>query len=110
MEIIKITEFTIDILRYKRNIFTRVVPALFNPVIIRIPYIKKNNIIIKPAINTLIIKSYDLTILIQITPVLLNVEIWCLTVYLFRRLGELTLIAPCCFGYSSVNLRSKIPL
>ena len=38
------------------------------------------------------------------------VEIWCLTLYLFRRLGELTLIVPCYFGHSSVNLGYKIAL
>ena len=38
------------------------------------------------------------------------VEIWCLTLYLFRRLGELTLIVPCYFGHSSVNLEYKIAL
>ena len=39
-----------------------------------------------------------------------TVEIWCLTLYLFRRLGELTLIVPCYFGHSSVNLRYKMAL
>ena len=38
------------------------------------------------------------------------VEMGCLTLYLFRRLGELTLIVPCYFGYSSVNLGYKIAL
>ena len=38
------------------------------------------------------------------------VEIWCLTLYLFRRLRELTLIVPCYFGHSSVNLGYKIAL
>ena len=33
----------------------------------------------------------------------LGVEIWCLTLYLFRRLRELTLIVPYYFGHSSVN-------
>ena len=50
------------------------VPILLNPVIIRLPWIKKDNIIIKPATNTLIINSYSLTILIKITPVLLKIK------------------------------------
>ena len=37
-----------------------------------------------------------------------GVEIWCLTFYLFRRLGELTLIVLCDFGHSFVNLGYKI--
>ena len=37
-----------------------------------------------------------------------GVEIWCLTLYLFHRLGEFTLIVLCYFGHSSVNLRYKI--
>ena len=45
-----------------------------------------------------------------ITVKVLIVEIWCLTLYLFRRLGELTLIVPCYFGHSSVNLGHKIAL
>ena len=43
-------------------------------------------------------------------PKIRPVEIWCLTLYLFRRLGELTLIVPCYFGHSSVNLEYKITL
>ena len=39
-----------------------------------------------------------------------GVEIWCLTLYLFHRLGKLTLIVPCYFGHSSVNLGYKITL
>ena len=39
------------------------VPALLNPTIIGLLWIKKDNIIIKPAINTLIINSYGLMIL-----------------------------------------------
>ena len=39
-----------------------------------------------------------------------GVEIWCLTLYLFRRLGELTLIVLYYFGHSSVNLGYKIAL
>ena len=37
-------------------------------------------------------------------------EIWCLTLCLFRRLGELTMIVPCYFSHSSVNLGYKIAL
>ena len=44
--------------------------TLLNPVIIRLPWIKKDNIIIKPIINTLIINSYNLTISTKITPIL----------------------------------------
>ena len=36
-----------------------------------------------------------------------GIEIWCLTLYLFHRLRKLTLIVPCYFGYSFVNLRYK---
>ena len=34
VEITKITKFSIDIQRYKRNIFTYMVPVLSNPIII----------------------------------------------------------------------------
>ena len=50
------------------------VPALSNPVNMGLPWIKKDNVIIKPAINTLIINSYGLIILIKITPVLLEIK------------------------------------
>ena len=49
-------------------------PALLNPVIIRLPWMKEDNIIIKPITNTLIINSYGLTILTKITPVLLEIK------------------------------------
>ena len=39
-----------------------------------------------------------------------GIEIWCLTLYLFRRLKEFTLIVPYYFGYNSVNLRYEITL
>ena len=45
------------------------VPVLLNPVIIGLLWIREDNIIIKPATNTLIINSYGLIILIKITPV-----------------------------------------
>ena len=72
VKIIKIAKFFIHILKYRRNIFTYVVPTLLNPVIIRLPWIKKDNIIIKPITNTLIINSYGLIILIKITLILLE--------------------------------------
>ena len=49
--------------------------------IIRLLWIKENNIIIKPVTNILIINSYGLMILIKITPVLLEIKE--LTVTLF---------------------------
>ena len=39
-----------------------------------LPWIKKDNIIIRPAINTLIINSYGLTILIKITLILSEIK------------------------------------
>ena len=45
------------------------VPALSNLVIIRLPWIRENNIIIRPITNTLIINSYGLTISTKITPI-----------------------------------------
>ena len=45
------------------------VPALSNPVIIGLPWIKEDNIIIKPTTDTLIINSYGLTISTKTTPV-----------------------------------------
>ena len=39
-----------------------------------------------------------------------GVEIWCLTLYLFHRLGKLTLIVPYYSGHSSANIRYKITL
>ena len=50
------------------------VPALLNLVIIRLPWIKEDDIIIRPIINTLFINSYGLTILIKITPVLSKIK------------------------------------
>ena len=45
------------------------VPALLNPVIIRLPWIREDNIIIRPATNTLIINSYGQMISTKITSV-----------------------------------------
>ena len=50
------------------------VPALLNPVIIRLLWMRKDNIIIKPITNTLIINSYGLTILTKIIPVLSEIK------------------------------------
>ena len=50
------------------------VPALLNPVIIGLLWIREDNIIIKFIINTLIINSYGLIILIKIIPVLLEIR------------------------------------
>ena len=59
---------------YRRNIFTYIVLTLLNPIIIRLLWIRKDNIIIKPATNTLIINSDGLTISIKITPVLSEIK------------------------------------
>ena len=74
VEIIEIVKFSIDIQRYRRNIFTYVVPVLLNPVIMGLPWIRKDNIIIKPVTNTLIINSYSLIISIKETPVSLKIK------------------------------------
>ena len=50
------------------------VPALLNPVIMGLLWIREDDIIIKPIINILIINSYGLTILIKIIPVLLKIK------------------------------------
>ena len=50
------------------------VPALLNPVIMGLLWIREDNVIIRPITNTLIINSYNLTILIKITPVLLEIR------------------------------------
>ena len=65
VEIIKIIEFFINIQGYKRNIFAYIMPILLNFVIIGLLWIKKDNIIIRPITNTLIINSYGLIILIK---------------------------------------------
>ena len=48
-------------------------PALLNPVIMGLPWIREDNIIIKPIINTLIINSYGLIVLTKI--ILISSEI-----------------------------------
>ena len=50
------------------------VPALLNLVIIGLLWIRKDNVIIRPVINTLIINSYGLIISIKIIPVLLEIK------------------------------------
>ena len=74
VEIIKIVKFSIDIQGYRRNIFVYVVPALLNPVIIGLIWIREHNIIIKLATNTLIINSYGLIILTKVIPVFLKIK------------------------------------
>ena len=74
VEIIKIVKFSIDIQGYRRNIFAYVVLTLLNPVIIGLSWIKKDNIIIRPITNTLIINSYGLTILTKKIPILLKIK------------------------------------
>ena len=73
-EITKIAKFSINIQGYKRNIFAYMVPTLLNPVIIGLPWIKKDNVIIKPATNTLIINSYGLTISTKKTLISLKIK------------------------------------
>ena len=50
------------------------VPALLNPVIMGLLWIKEDNIILRPVTNTLIINFYGLTILTKETPVLLKIK------------------------------------
>ena len=47
---------------------------LLNPIIIRLLCMRENNVIIRPATDTLIINSYGLIILIKIIPVLLEIK------------------------------------
>ena len=73
VEITKIAKFSINIQRYRRNIFAYIMPILLNTIIIRLPWIKKDNIIIKPITNTLIINSYNL--IISIKEILISLKI-----------------------------------
>ena len=50
------------------------VPALLNPVIIGLPWMREDNVIIKPITNILIINSYGLMILIKIIPILTEIK------------------------------------
>ena len=74
VEITKITKFSIDIQGYKQNIFAYMVLILSNPVIIGLLWIREDNIIMKPATDTLIINSYGLTISTKITPILSKIK------------------------------------
>ena len=74
VEIIKIAKFSINIQKYWQNIFAYIVPALSNPVIIGLQWIRKDNIIIKLITNTLIINSYSLIISIKITLILSKIK------------------------------------
>ena len=62
VEIMEIAKFSIDIQGYWWNTFTYVVPVLLNFVIIGLLWMRKDDVIIKPVINTLIINSYGLMI------------------------------------------------
>ena len=74
VEITKIVKFSINIKGYRWNIFTYIVPILLNPIIIGLPQINEDNIIIRPATDTLIINSYGLIILTKEIPVLLEIK------------------------------------
>ena len=74
VKITEITKFFINVQGYRQNIFAYMVPTLLNLVIIRLLWIKKDNIIIKLTTNILIINSYRLIISIKITPVLLKIK------------------------------------
>ena len=62
VKITKIAKFFINIQGYKRNIFAYIILILLNLIIIKSLCIRKNIVIIKPIINTLIINSYNITI------------------------------------------------
>ena len=74
VEIIKIAKIFINIQGYRRNILACIVFILLNLIIIGLLWIKKVNIIIKPVINTLIINSYSLTVLIKEILILLKIK------------------------------------
>ena len=48
--------------------------TLLNPVIIRLPWIREDNIIIRPVTSTLIINSYGLIISTKEIPILLKIK------------------------------------
>ena len=50
------------------------VPALLNPVIIGLLWMREDDVIIKPIINILIINSYGLMILTKIILILLEIK------------------------------------
>ena len=74
VEITEIAKFSIDIQGYRRNIFAYMVPVLLNPVIMGLLWMREDNMIIRPATDTLIINSYGLTISTKITPVLSEIK------------------------------------
>ena len=74
VKITEITKFFIDFQGYWRNIFAYVVPALSNPIIMGLSWIREDDIIIKLTTNTLIINSYGLTISTKITLVSLEIK------------------------------------
>ena len=74
VEITKIAKFSNNIQGYKRNIFTYVMPTLLNLVIIGLLWIKKDDVIIRPITDILIINSYGLLISIKRIPVLLEIK------------------------------------
>ena len=74
VKITEIAKFFINIQGYRRNIFTYVVPVLLNLVIIRLLWIRADNVIIRLVTDILIINSYGLMILIKITPVLSEIR------------------------------------
>ena len=73
VEITEIAKFSIDIQGYRRNIFAYVVPVLLNLIIIRLLWIRENDVIIRPVTNTLIINSYGL--IISAKEILISIEI-----------------------------------
>ena len=74
VEITKIVKFFINIQGYRRNIFAYIVLIFLNPVIMRLSWIKKDNVIIRLVTDTLIINSYNLTISTKETPVLSKIK------------------------------------
>ena len=74
VEITEIVKFFINIQGYRRNIFAYMVPVLLNPVIMRLFWMREDNVIIRPGTNTLIINSYGLTILIKKTLISLKIK------------------------------------
>ena len=50
------------------------VPALLNPVIMGLPWMREDNVIIRPVTDTLIINSYGLMISIKITLILSEIK------------------------------------
>ena len=69
VEITEIAKFFINIQGYRQNIRAYIISTLLNPIIIRLPWIRKDNIIIKPITDTLIINSYSLIISTKKTPI-----------------------------------------